>query len=181
MRRVIFVGLISFLVSVQPVEGSTLLARNTAILDKTTFEVDITNEMREAEETHQFASRHREKWPNKLQYNALRIKCIKGCRQNLSYYEETIDSNIGVFRLRDDSKDIITIWASGSSYWVRVYHISDSNISKVMDAATKTSPQFSLSADGKQLIILMTEDDVDKEKTGEIWRWDGTEYVRQTE
>ena len=110
----------------------------------------------------------------------LTIHCIKNCVSPRNYEERFIDMPISAFRLWDGSHEFITIWASGSAYWVRIYNINSERILKVLDEATKSAPQFVYSKDGKEMVILdnpYKSDSIDRViLEGSIWKWSGEKY-----
>ena len=65
---------------------------------------------------------------------------------------------ISAFCLWDGGSDLITIWASGSAYWVRIYHVGEDGIKKVLEQASKSAPQFEMAEDGSPLVILHNPD-----------------------
>jgi hypothetical protein len=89
-----------------------------------------------------------EKPPYHIHVRELTIRCRSDCAGGSPYHEEMFDSPISAFRLWDGSPDLITTWASGSAYVVRIYHIADDKITKVLDQGTKSAPQFGFGADG---------------------------------
>lgn len=172
MKNSILVCVIFFLVAgvLQPALADTLVARATGDVGGVTFQLDVMEQQQEAPSA---PSRHKEKKTGALYFREVVIHCIQGCESDVLYNEKTPDNLVGAFRIRDDSRDFITIWASGSAYWVRVYHIEGEGgrISKVLDAATKSAPQFKLSENGGLLIILDNPD-----SPNSVWAWDGKKY-----
>jgi hypothetical protein len=130
----------------------------------------------------------------------LSISCIEGCASRVSYHEEIDDTPISAFSLRDDSRDIVTFWGTGSAYTVRIYHVGNESISKVMDEGSVSAPQFEVSCcaafygdgssvakraegsgDPASLIVYLSNPDlpaaiVKKWPNFQIWGWDGKRY-----
>ncbi len=112
------------------------------------------------------------KHPGQSWVRVVQIHCTAGCREEVTFEEESFDSIISLFRLRDDACDFISIWASGSAYWVRIYHVDGATITKVMDEATKSAPEFIYSPNGSLLIRLENPD-----SPVSLWCWNGTRYA----
>jgi hypothetical protein len=110
----------------------------------------------------------------------LEITCIKNCAASPVYKEAFSDNPVSVFRLWDGSNQFITIWTSGSAYWVRIYEVNLRDIRKVFDNATKTAPQFGFDSKGEPVVILDNPDStapaVSFEMHGAVWTWDGNRY-----
>ena len=105
----------------------------------------------------------------------VRIRCIKGCKKDISYRDQQLDMPFGgAFVLRDDSHEFITAWASGSAYRVRIYRVEGDHIAKVMDEGTKSFPQFVMDRDGAFMVLLDNPDSSAKVRKivvrGAFWR-----------
>jgi hypothetical protein len=113
----------------------------------------------------------------------LEIDCIATCPHPVHYAEKIGDYPLSVFRFWDDSDQFITIWVAGSAYVVRIYRIDKQGVTKVLEAGTKSAPQFVDDADGNPAVILTFPDSADQESrlsvSGIIWQWDGTRYVQR--
>jgi hypothetical protein len=135
--------------------AGTLVDRLTGTVAATTYQLDIE----ESDEAFPAASlptsnRHKEKHPGYLLVRELSIRCIADCTTAAPYKEKSIDSPVSAFRLWDGSPDFITIWASGSAYIVRIYHVSNGQVDKVLDQGTKTAPSFGFATDGSPMVTL---------------------------
>ena len=143
------------------------------------FQLDVVRRMRKSTLPPAPASSE-EKTPGYIDFRRLSIRCMEGCKGDVRYEEEFIDSIISAFQLYDGSNDLITIWSGGSSYWIRVYHLGPDRITKVMDTATKSAPQFMYDQAGSALIILNNSDSAVPQGAlsvrGNIWKWDGLAY-----
>lgn len=131
-----------------------LLARATNYLgDKgeRTFQLDIVEIENEAGSDHSGRSRGITR--------EVRIQCISGCDRTISYRENIDDPLLGgAFVLRDDSPEFVTTWGGGSAYHVRIYRVEGDRIAKVLDAGTKSFPQFVMDRDGTFLTVLTDQD-----------------------
>jgi hypothetical protein len=165
---------------ISPTHAKTLLARATGDVSGATYQLDI-------EDVWKPTQRHlppsakplREKYPGMISGWELTIRCLGNCPSRISYREELIDSPISAFRLWDGSPDFITIWASGSAYWVRIYRVADGTIRKVLDQATKSAPGFGVTKDGSMDVALNNPDSRivgSLQAHGVVWKWNGESY-----
>lgn len=165
-----------------PASAQPLQDRVTATIRGVTYQLNIREEWETAttplpppalvgrEETH----------PGQDLVRLLTIHCIDSCQAASSYHEKIFDSPISAFRLWDGSPDLITIWAGGSSYWVRIYHVGNRGIAKVLDEATRSAPQFGFAADGSP-VVMLNNPDAPRPGGGfhvssGTWKWDGRRF-----
>jgi hypothetical protein len=81
----------------------------------------------------------------------LSIRCVADCALPAAYQEAVSDSPMGLFwQDRDDL--IVSSWSGGSAYRVRVWQITDKGIARVLEASSRSRPEFLSSADG-QLVV----------------------------
>ncbi|MBE9603328.1 hypothetical protein IAI18_00490 [Acetobacteraceae bacterium H6797] len=104
----------------------------------------------------------------------LRIRCLQGCATETTYVEGMDDGLLDLLHLKENGRDLVTVWVSGSAYWVRVYHLEDGKIGKVMEAASKVWPSFNFDDQGSLLIGLNIPDESPPTTT---WRWNGEVYA----
>jgi len=146
-----------FLAHASPARPGTLEDRLTVDIGKSEYQLDI--EQQEEKVTWTLSKPgDKEKHPGYDTFRMLTIRCINNCKPGFSYQEKLDDGPIAAFRLWDASPDLITIWGSGSAYWVRVYHIGKDGITKVLEQATKSAPQFGIAEDGSPLVVLHNPD-----------------------
>jgi hypothetical protein len=123
-----------------------------------------------------------EKHSNKSKYstNLLKIACISDCK-SATYYEEKIDDYpIGLFRASDDDDLLISTWASGSAYVIRVYKIQAGLITKVLDQHSLGVPEVTGSEKFDLTIVTTAKSgrgDLDAPINAK-WRWDGNKFSR---
>jgi hypothetical protein len=117
----------------------------------------------------------------KLPKRRLQIICVKGCASEIKFHEDFYDSPVSMFRLWDGSDKLITIWASGSAHWVRIYCVKDDGIHKIFEQATRSAPQFGIDAHGAPIVILDNPDaeaaPIDFVIHGSVWRWNSKQYI----
>lgn len=82
----------------------------------------------------------------------LRIECVKGCKPAQSYSERMQDGYLGAIRLFDGAEHLITTWAGGSAYRVRVYRLGTNAITKVLEAGSMGAPGMRYDPDGRLVI-----------------------------
>jgi hypothetical protein len=164
-----------------PVRAGTLVDRLTALVDRTTYQLDIQERWETAPlPLPPVPLPYKAKQPGQIPIRVLSIHCIDKCKSAVSYQEEVDDSPIAAFRLWDGSRDLITIWAGGSAYRVRIYHVGEQGIEKVMEESTREAPQFGIAADNSLIVILHNPDFPvpagSFHVNGGIWTWDGRRY-----
>lgn len=163
---------------VQPSKAEeTLVARATNYLGDTgerVFQLDIV------EITHPSAP---DQPVQKLNMSReVRIRCISGCKHPVSYREAVNDPPLGgAFVLRDDSPEFVTTWAGGSAYHIRIYRVEGDQIIKVLEAGTKSFPQFVMDRDGGFVTVLTDPNSPHKVRKitlhGILWRNSGVGYT----
>lgn len=108
------------------------------------------------------------------------IACNSDRMRPLTLRETVFDAPVSIFRLYDGASQIITLWASGSAYHLRIYNVQPDRIVKVLDAGTKSAPQFIYDTDGKPSVVLQNDDAAVAPGTvpvhGVIWTWNGARY-----
>lgn len=118
----------------------------------------------------------------------LTISCTDGCNSAVSL-TEVIDPDTfdGAYSIGDG---FVTLWWSGSSMFVRVYHVDKSAVTKVLDVRTKGQyPVFVTTQDGKRGIVVGNKSVGERMRDGEggpeswefpvfgeLWVWNGKEY-----
>ncbi len=179
-RRVLALSILALAVSC-PVRAGTLVDRLTALVQETTYQLDIQEQW----ETDPLPlppvpPPYKEKHPGQMLIRVLTIHCINNCRSSSSYQEKIDDSPISAFWLWDGSPDLITIWAGGSAYRVRIYRVGKRGIEKVMEESTKTAPQFGIAPDQSLIVVLRNPESPAPQGSfqanGNIWTWDGRRY-----
>jgi len=119
--------------------------------------------------------------PGSLPTRRLQIYCLNDCAARIRFQEDFVDTPLSMFRLWDGSNKLITIWTSGSAYWVRVYLIDSEGVQKILDQATRSAPQFGVdSRTGSPVVILDNPESeaspIDYKIHGTAWEWNGKQY-----
>lgn len=159
-------------------KAGTLVGRLTALVQGMTYRLDIQDQWETA--PLPLPPQYHDMQPAKMLIRVLTIHCIANCKYAASYQEDVDDSPIAAFRLWDGSPDLITIWSGGSAYRVRIYHVGEHGIEKVLEKGTKSAPQFGVAADGSTVVVL--DDPYSPAPRGSfhangiIWTWDGQRY-----
>lgn len=119
----------------------------------------------------------------------LQILCVFGCRSKSDLVEQIRGSSIlGAYPIKDG---ILTLWAVGDGDLVRVYHISDLGITKVLETPTRGQYPVLTSTNGGQPAIIIqgkTAGDLLRDQQqgvteptypvqGDLWVWNGKKYV----
>jgi hypothetical protein len=100
----------------------------------------------------------------------LRIACVSGC-QSVQYFEEKIDDTpIGVVRVSDSMPIIVTTWARGSAYYVRVYSYGSGVISKVFERGSLGVPNASAIGNDRIEIVVFERDEKSDKISRNAWR-----------
>jgi hypothetical protein len=100
------------------------------------------------------------------------VNCIGGCSSAITYNEKFDDIPISAFVLRDDSPDLVTLWATGSAYAIRI-------LTKVLDEHSVTAPRIEVTDDGALVVTLSNPSlpaALKKWPNSQIWRWNGKIY-----
>jgi hypothetical protein len=121
----------------------------------------------------------------------LTIQCETGCPANNSYAEQfDPDFPLGALVVRNE---LVTLWSTASSDWVRIYHVSPRTITKVLDVRSKgQAPAFVAGPNGRPAVVVGTKSagDIIRETEGqdskvkantfpaggEMWVWNGSKY-----
>ena len=82
----------------------------------------------------------------------LDINCGFGFKDGIQYREDTSDRFLGAIRLFDGAEHLITTWAGGGAYRVRVYRLGPDAITKVLDAGSIGAPGMRYDPDGRLVI-----------------------------
>jgi hypothetical protein len=157
-----------------------LIDRVTAVMEGETYQFDINEtKIREKLPSSLSSTKEAKNYKGYLVFREITIICVDGCLSQVSYHEEIFDSPISAFRLSDNSPDIITTWDSGSAYWIRIYRISHGVMSKVLEEASVSEPQFKFAKDGS-LIVMLSNPDLKPSSKGEsniqAWQFKGKKY-----
>lgn len=103
----------------------------------------------------------------------IRIACIRGC-PSPQYFEETADDAVlGLFQPDDTTQLLMTTWVTGSAYAVKVYHLSNTGIQKLLDEHSLGPPGFDES-DG--LTISVTKKNRTRLHT-QLFKWNGRSFT----
>jgi hypothetical protein len=162
-----------------------LRARIAADIGQSTYQLDIEDRFDKAPpekpQSEAATKHHPERYPGYQFNRILSIRCIENCRQPVAYREDVmLDGLIGIFQPGDTSRDIVTTWVGATCYWVRIYRIGEHGIAKVMEAASKSLPQFVTGKDGAPLIVTNNPDAEAKPESRQVhgifWKWNGKAY-----
>lgn len=108
------------------------------------------------------------------------IACIEGCASSVKYSEQFDDIPIAAFCLLDGSPDLVTLWATGSAYEIRIYHVGHGSISKVLDQGSVTVPQIKVVNNHGALAVLLADPSLEANfphpRIFQTWRWNGKIY-----
>lgn len=119
-----------------------------------------------------------------LMNRQIHIRCIANCRRTTPYSDDIMGGVTAAFPAFDGSRDFIVITTTGSAYWINVYRIGPTSITKVMEHGSKYYPTVITDTDGQTDIILDTPDDsYPRQKRsiiGQIWRSTPQGYVPVT-
>lgn len=85
-------------------------------------------------------------------HRRLAIDCGFGAKGIAQYREDTQDGFLGAIRLFDGAEHLITTWAGGSAYRVRVYRLGPDAITKVLEAGSIGAPGMRHDRDGGLII-----------------------------
>ena len=171
----------------KPPAGKGLVARVIADMGttrlRTRFRLDITDGWRRDDSHQQIIGNHPPKYSGWLLVRQLKIECLSGCDHPVEFQEETMDSPVSAFRLREDSAQFVTIWMGGSSYHIRIYDFGLGGIHKVLDAGCRSPPQFITLKDGRQGVVLADSHETNNDQVtqihGTLWSWNGSTYVEE--
>jgi hypothetical protein len=103
-----------------------------------------------------FCSVFYEEHPSYPMHRRLEITCGFGSKDSIQYREDTSDRYLGAIRLFDGAEHLITTWAGGSAYRVRVYRLGPDAITKAMEAGSIGAPGMHYDRDGR-LVIETTD------------------------
>lgn len=109
----------------------------------------------------------------------LSIICESGCSDRTEYMEEIGDTPLGLFMLTDADNKLITTWASGSAYVVRVYDLRDDGIRKVLEVHSVGSPSIMRSPGGTLRIVVVQYRGNTRTRDRQTWDWADERFVRQ--
>jgi hypothetical protein len=157
-----------------------LVDRVTAVIDGATYQFDI-DEIKTPSKlpTSLSLTKEAKNYTGYLVSSEINIICIDGCSSQLSYQEEILDTPVSAFRLRDNSPDIISIWDSGSAFWVRIYRVGHGMISRVLEEGSVSEPQFKFTKDGS-LIVMLSNPDLRPSSKDQLniqaWQFNGQKY-----
>lgn len=93
-----------------------------------------------------------EEHPSYPMHRRLEITCGFGSKDSIQYREDTSDGYLGAIRLFDGAEHLITTWAGGSAYRVRVYRLGPDAITKVLEAGSIGAPGMRYDPDGSLVI-----------------------------
>ncbi len=93
-----------------------------------------------------------EEHPSYPMHRRLEIDCGFGAKDSVQYHEDTSDGFLGAIRLFDGAEHLITTWAGGSAYRVRVYRLGRDAITKVLEAGSIGAPGMRYDPDGRLVI-----------------------------
>ena len=88
----------------------------------------------------------------------MEVHYVDECPANAPTYRASSGfSPLYVMTSIDERPRFITVWTSGSSYWVVVYEIGAHKITKVLEQGTRARPVVSVSRDGDEHLELCDE------------------------
>jgi hypothetical protein len=129
-------------------------------------------------ESMRFVAAVTESSPGSRELRYLNIICESGCPGRVEFMEEVGDTPLGLFRTSDIDDNLISTWVAGTSYVVRVYHLSNSSITKVLDEHSVRAPEIGLSGRGTTRIVVFARSSPHAQTTPHILDWDGQRFVR---
>jgi hypothetical protein len=98
------------------------------------------------------------------------------------YFEEMAEHPVAVWPM---GERILTLWGSGSAFWISVYEIRDSKVSQVLDVRSKGMPEIGFSKNGDERIVINHYEQVENKTTGstetipvnaDVYIWRGKKY-----
>jgi hypothetical protein len=155
------------------VDRVTATVRDTGTATSETFQLDI-DEVKVPM-----------KWPNDPPgfigfdfVDTVHISCIKGCLSSVSYSDQFDYGPISVFRLSDASPDLVTLWGEGDHYIIRVFHVGNGSITKVLDEISRTWPRVEVGKLGSLAILLSPNVDANYPTPTifRLWKWKRNKY-----
>lgn len=125
----------------------------------------------------------------KIFNDELKIVCTFNCKSNVDFVER-IPGNIilGAYPIQDG---MLTLWAVGDGSLVRIYHIDDLGITKVLETPTRGQyPILTSTSNGQPVIIIQgkTAGELLQDQQrgvaeptysvqGDLWVWNGRSYI----
>jgi len=107
----------------------------------------------------------------------LRFVCLEGCPVPVDVIENHPDSPLGM--LSRDKDDLFFLFsASGSAYWVRVWHLTENGAERVGEIVSRTPPGFTQDDSGHTIIRSYEGDPPEGAFRPVDWKYVNGRYVR---
>lgn len=107
------------------------------------------------------------------------VDCLRGCLPATRYVENVPDSPISLFRLWDGDDLLLSVWAGGSTYRVRAWKVGASGIVPVLEASSRSRPDFLSAADGAPTVRTHEADSGIGPRSPVLWEYrDGAFHRR---
>jgi len=106
------------------------------------------------------------------------VDCVRGCIPAMRYTQGVEDYPISLFRTWDGDDLVYSVWAGGSAYRVRVWRVTRTGVTQVLEASSRGRPDFMSSGDGSPEVRTYEADSgVDTPKPV-TWEYRGQTFSR---